>query len=294
MADKAGQADIRGLNVQKYAVSYLDEALIFKKLCFNRTTSNREIRWYQKTATSPVAEANSGDTSNVAYGAAPFIVHQSFTRNTTYTKKYMLDSEMIPQEDLKDNDVNILSVYIEDLTYRIAYNIDGDIWDVMTEDQSPSEINSNASAAAWDTESYTDVNIVEDIMEAVQNIRVNSGYDPQKYGGVFLLSPKDHRSLMNWLIDGKGSSIPSFASERLKDGVVMEILGLKVMVSNNVTSDKACVVIPQKAVSWYSFGELQTALIEEKGIGTKIRIWAEGVATLDRPKCVNLITNTQT
>lgn len=291
MADKAGQADIRGINVQKYATAYLDEALIFKKLCFQRTTSNREIRWYQKTATSPVAEANTGDTSNVAYGAAPFVVHQSFTRNTSYTKKYMLDSELIPQEDLKDNDVNILSVYVEDLTYRIAYNIDGDIWDVVTENQSASSINSNTSTAAWDD---TGQDPIDDLMEGMENIRVNSGYDPQKYGGVLLLSPKDHRSLLDWLINTKGSSIPSFSSERVKDGVVMEILGLKVMVSNNVTADYAAIVIPQKAASWYSFGEIQTRLIEEEGIGTKIRIWAEGLATLDRPKCVNLITNTQT
>lgn len=290
MADKAGQADIRGINVQKYATAYLDEALIFKKLCFQRTTSNREIRWYQKTATSPVAEANSGDTSNVAYGTAPFVVHQSFTRNTSYTKKYMLDSELIPQEDLKDNDVNILSVYVEDLTYRIAYNIDGDIWDVVTENQSASSINSNTSTAAWDD---TGQDPIDDLMEGMENIRVNSGYDPQKYGGVLLLSPKDHRSLLDWLINTKGSSIPSFSSERVKDGVVMEILGLKVMVSNNVTADYAAIVIPQKAASWYSFGEIQTRLIEEEGIGTKIRIWAEGLATLDRPKCVNLITNTQ-
>ena len=290
MADTSGMADIRGIDINKMAVAYLDEALIFKKLCFQTSTSAREIRWYQKTAgfleaTSPADIANVGDL------ARPFILEQSWTRKTSYVRKYFVESPTISEEDIKDSDIDVLLGNLRDLTQAVAYQIDSRIWDVMTESQSPSTINSNATAAAWDTASYTNVNIVEDLMEAKQNIRVNSGFSAE--GAVLLLSPKDHRSMMNWLIDGKGSSIPSFSSERMKDGVVMEILGLKVIVSNNVTADFACVVLPQKAVTWKTFTPITASTIEEVGIGTKIRVWEEGEAILERPKCVNLITNTQ-
>jgi hypothetical protein len=73
----------------------------------------------------------------------------------------------------------------------------------------------------------------------------------------------------------------------------MEICGLKVVVSTNVTADYACVVIPEKAATWYSFGDLTTEIINEPLIGRKIRVAQWGECTLDRPKCVNLITNTQ-
>jgi len=294
MVDTTGQANIRGLDIQKLAVAYLDEALIFKNLLNTKKISSREFRWYQKTATSPIAERTSGDTSNVAYGASPFIVEQTFTRNSGYTKKYFATTEMIPLEDLKDNDVNIWTVFVQDVAYRIAYDIDSDIWDVITESQSASNINSVTANAAWDTASWTGVDIVEDIMEAVYDIRINSGYDPLRYGGVLMLSPKDHTSLLNWLISSKGTYIPNFSSERVQDGVLQQFLGLNVMVSNNVTADYAAVFVPKMVGSWYSFTEMSTAEVEDKGVGKAHRIWAEGLAVLERPKCVSLISNTQT
>ena len=292
MADTAGQAEIRGIDISKVAVAYEDEALVFKKLCQETATSAREIRWYQKTsgfltATTPSVIAN------VAFGARPEVLEQSWTRNTSYIRKYFVESPTISMEDIKDSDIDVLMGNLRDLTQAIAFQVDARIWNVMTENQTAVNINSNATAAAWDTASYTSVNIVEDLMEAKQNIRVNSGFDPDKLGAVLLLSPKDHRSMMNWLIDSKGSSIPAFSSERMKDGVVMEILGLRVMVSNNVTADYAAVVIPNIAVTWKQFTPITARTIEEIGIGTKIRVWEEGEAILERPKCVNLITNTQ-
>lgn len=290
MADTSGMADIRGIDISKVAVAYEDEALVFKSICAVSTTSAREIRWYQKTsgfltATSPSVIAN------VAYGARPDVLEQSWTRQTSYVRKYFVESPTISMEDIKDSDIDVLMGNLRDLTQAIAYQVDARIWNVMTENVTPVSINSNATAAAWDTASYTSVNIVEDLMEAKQNIRVNSGFSAE--GAILLLSPKDHRSMMNWLIDGKGSSIPSFSSQRIQDGVVMEILGLKVKVSNNVTADYACVVLPQLAVSWKTFTPITARTIEEVGIGTKIRVWEEGEAILERPKCVNLITNTQ-
>ena len=211
---------------------------------------------------------------------------------TELSKRWGKDRPGCTGEAKKDSDVDILASNIRDLTLAISNQIDSRIWNVMTESQSVVNINTNATEAAWDAASYTSVNIVEDIMEAKQNIRVNSGFSPE--GAVLFLSPKDHRSMINWLIDGKGSSIPSFASARLTDGVVMEILGLRVVVSNNVTADYAAVVIPKLAVTWKTFTGLTSAVISEPGIGKKIRIWEEGEAILERPKCVNLITNTAT
>ena len=297
MADTSGQADIRGINYAKLAIAYQEEARVFRNLCKVVPTSNREIRWYRKTAGILDSTDTTGMTAsriaNAAPGALPEVVEQSWTRYTSYIRKYFVASPYISIEDIKDNEVNIMQTNLRDLIIAVEYQIDYRIYNVMTEGQSVVNINTNASTAAWDTASYTNVNIIEDIMEGLQNIRVNSGFEPTKYGVKLLLSPKDHRSMMNWLIDGKGSSIPQFASQKLESGVVMEILGCGVIVSNNVVADSATLVLPGLAVEWHSFLPLQTAIVTEEGVGKQIRVWEEGEAILVRPKCVNLITNTQ-
>lgn len=290
MADTSGMADIRGIDINKMAIAYQDEALVFKSVVAQTETSAREVRYYKKTSgfltpTSPSV------IKNVAYGARPDVLEQSWTRHSAYVKKYFVESPTIPMEDIMDSDIDILTGNLRDLTLAISYQVDSDIWDVISESQSASTINSNATAAAWDTASYTGVNVVEDLMEAMQNIRENSGFDPITRGAVLFLNSKGHRSLMNWIIDGKGSSIPQVASAKFESGVVMNILGLRVMISENVTDDFALVIIPQIAATWKNFVGLTTASIKEEGIGTKIRVWQEGVCVLERPKCINLITN---
>jgi len=93
---------------------------------------------------------------------------------------------------------------------------------------------------------------------------------------MLLLTPKDHELMLTNLIFTKGSSIPAFASGKMGTGVVMEILGLKVMVSTNVDSDEALVVVPKRALTWKSFMPITTGIIDDVGIGKKIRVWEEG------------------
>jgi len=294
MADTSGQAELRGLDIDKLAKGFADEALVMKRYVTNSTTSAREIRWYQKTSGFLAGNTTSGITAsqidNVSEGALPSVTEQSWTRKTSYVRKFFVESPTLAVEDIKDSDVDILATNIRDLTRAVQYRIDLRIWNVITESQSASTINSNATNAAWNAASYTGVNIVEDLMEAKMNIR-NQGYDPE--GAILMLSPLDHKSLITWLIDGKGSSIPSFSSQRIADGVVMEILGLRVVVSTIVTADYACVFVPERAATWKSFMPITAVAIEDKGIGTKIRVWEEGECLLTDPKAVNLITNTQ-
>lgn len=293
-ANTSGMSYIRGIDIDKAAKGFAEEELVFKKFVTNSTTSAREIRWYQKTSGFLTATTTSAGTNapiaNVPELALPNVVEQSWTRQTSYVRKYFVESPVISQEDLADSDPDILAGNIRDLTRAIAYQIDLRIWDVMTESRSVVNISNVTTNAPWNTASYTGVNIVEDLLEAKMNLRNNS-YNPE--GAVLFLSPLDHKSLLTWLIDGKGASIPQFSSQRVGDGVVMEILGLRVVVSTLVTADYACVAIPDRAVTWKEFVPLITRAIEEIGIGTKIRCWCEGEAILTDPKAVSLITNTQ-
>lgn len=288
MADKAGQADLRGLDINKLAVAYQQEALIFKNLVRKSTTSSMTIRWYQETsgyltATSPAKIAN------VAPGAMPFVSEQSWTRNESYVKKYFQSTPEITIEDQKDNDVDVLRGNLKAIAEAVAYSVDSRIWNVMTENQSPVNINSVTATAAWDAASGQDP--YEDVSEALQKIREETKREPKN--PVLFVSAKGAKDLGVW-ITSQGTKFTELASNVLQKGVMQYFCGCRIVVCENVTDDYACVAEPNEAVVWKSYTPLTTARIDNPGMGTSFRCWEEGEAILEKPKYVALISNTET
>jgi len=295
MADTAGQIDIRGVDIDKISKDMLDEATIFKNEVTVESTPSREIRWYQKTSgylTGTSVTAGTLKIGDIPYGARPFILEQSWTRNTSYVKKYFVESPTIDMEDETDNDVQVFMRNTEDLTNAVAYDNDGDIWDVASENVTPSNINSVTATAAWDAASGQDP--YEDIQEAEQKIREQT---KEKVKNLKLyLSAKGYKDLKVWIVSVKGSAIPGLSSKIAENGVLQEFDGKPVIVSENVTADYAMVADLKKAVIYKEFMPLTTRIIEGgelTGIGRKIRCWMHGIALLVRPKYVALISNTE-
>ena len=289
MADGSGQADIRGIDIDKLAKGFADEENVFKRVCTVSKTSAREIRFYRKTSgfldSTDTTGITASQIANTAERARPVVVEQTWTRVQAFARKYFVESPTISIEDIRDSDVDVLATNVRDLVRAVSRQVDKRIYDVITTDNG----NTNASTAAWDAASGQDP--IEDILNAKQLIREDS-YNPE--GAYLLLSPKDHKNLITWLISTKGSSIPSFASQHVVDGVVMEILGLRVLVSNNVDADEAAVVVPSRCMTWKSFTPLTSAVIDDPGIGKKIRVWEEGEAIMTDTNACCIITNTAT
>lgn len=287
MADGAGQAEIRGMNIDKVSKDMFEEALIFKKEVKIENTPSRQIRWYQKTS-GYLTSTTPAKISNIPYGARPFVLRQTWTRNTSYTKKYLLDSEMIDMEDETDSDVQVFLNTAQDLTEAVAYDLDGDIWDVVSESQSPTNINDVTSTAAWDAASGQDP--YADITESEQLIREQTKKNPVLK---IYLNAKDHKSLKDWLVTTKGSSIPGFSSQLIENKPLLVFDSKQVIVSENVTADYAMVANLEKAAIYKEFMGLRTWIITEEGIGRKLRVGTNGITLLVRPKYVALISNTQ-
>jgi len=293
MADTSGMAEIRGIDIDKLAKGFADEEIIMKKYVNLSTTTAREIRWYSKTAGFLDSTDTDGITASQIYntdeGSLPVVVEQSWNRTTTYVKKYFVESPVITIEDIKDSDIDVLATNVRDLVRAVSHQVDVRIWDVLTESRSPTAttgIEEVTITDEWDD--YTNATPILDIMNAKRLIRNNS-YNPE--GAILMLNPNEHMYLMNWLISTKGSSIPQFASQKLQSGEVMEILGLRVVVSTIVTADYGLVFIPNRAATWKAFTPITTAIIDDPGIGKKIRIWEEGECILHDPKCVCLLSN---
>lgn len=292
MADTVGQADIRGIDIQKFVTGFADEDIVLKRYCRVSPTSAREIRWFQKTAGYISPTTTTGITSNfltnTASGSIAPAANQSWTRNTSYVRKYYVKSELISLEDEKDTDVDVLATTIRDLLRSVASQVDVRIYNVLTESLSPTNITTVAAVAdGWDDPATG--NPIYDIMAAMQKIRAQR-YDP--HGGILYINSIEHLNLLNYLINVKGSSIPSFSSEKVQSGRVMELLGLNVVVSENATTDYAVVFIPQVSVAWKQFTPLTSEVEKSAGLGKYIHVWEEGEALLENPKSVCLITDT--
>ena len=293
MADGTGQADIRGIDINKMAKGFADEALVLKRYVANASSKAREMRWYKKTAgflDSPDSTAiTASQIANTSDGSRPVVVGQTWTRVTSYARKYFVESPMVSEEDIKDNDVDVLSTHVRDLTLAVMNQIDSRIYDVLTESLSPSDINTTAAVGTgWDDTTNGDP--VGDLLTAKKKIRQNR-YDPE--GAILYINSVEHDNLVKYLIR-KGTLHNELTGEKVESGVVGRIVGLKVVVSENATTDYALVFVPQRAATWKSFKGLQSGIVTEVGVGRKIRIWEEGECLLTDPKAVHLTTDTVT
>jgi len=294
----SGQSTIRGIDIDRLAKGFADKSFVMKRYVTVSKTSARELRWYQKgTSYDPLLDSTdtTGITAsqilNTSFRSLPVVVEQAWTRNTSYIKKFFVESPTISVEDIKDCDIDILATNVRDLVKAVANQVDAHIYNIITEGQSVSNITTHATTGTgWDD--TTNGNPVLDILTARQKIAAYN-YDLSA-GVVLVMNSTDHKNLVNYLITVKGSSIPNFSSEKVKAGVVMELLGCQIVVTETAVSDSCVLFIPSRAATWKSFMPMSTAIIDDPGIGKKIRVWEEGICILTDPKAVCLITDTLT
>jgi len=290
MVSGNAEAAIRGIDIDKLAKGFADELNVFKKYVTVSSTSAREVRWYQKTSgfldVADTTTITASQIANTSFKALPFVTEQTWTRNTSYVKKFFVSSPLISDEDIKDCDIDILATNVRDLVLAVERQVDQEIYNVLTVSDAGTGENALAITNEWDD--YSNCTPIADIMYGKTQIRTY-GYDPE--GAILAITPANHMHLVNYLIATKGSSIPSMASSLAGSGIVMEILGVKVLVSTNVTTDKGVMFVPQRAVTWKSFVPISTAQVIEPLVGVKIRVAEEGCGLLTDPKAVCFYSN---
>jgi hypothetical protein len=289
MADTTGMADIRGLNVQKVVTGFALTEYVFKQLCIVQSGSKWQDRYYQETA-ADLTGGTGSDVEGVPRLAAFPHGEVSWTQQNSYMKKHGMESR-ISWEDARTNDVDVIARTLLRIARAVAKSVDAEIWDVLTESQTPANINEEAitSGEEWDSATIANRDPIQNILNAKRKIATND-YNPDK-NGFLCLSPTDYANILgNANIRNAGQF---YTDDVTRNGKVGFLLGLKVIVSNNVTADKAAVIIGKEAGTWINVQPLMVKTIEDPGIGFTIRAWEVGAAQLKNPKAVTLITNTQ-
>src|SRR3990167_10626942 len=136
MPDTSAMADIRGLDIDKLAKGFADEENILKSFVTVSTTKAREIRWFQKTSgfldSTDTTAITASQIANTSFKARPVTVEQSWTRKTSYIRKYFVESPMISMEDINDTDVDILATNVRDLVRAVERQVDSRIYTVLS------------------------------------------------------------------------------------------------------------------------------------------------------------------
>jgi len=285
MASGVETNEIRGLDIDKAVKGFALREYNFLEECLVSAMSGDSLRWYQETA-SDLTATTPTDLNVSPLSSFPYL-EVTWTRQTSYVQKYAAEG-FISLEDAKSADIDVVTRTLLRLTRAVIKKRDIAIYSVF-QGASNSFAVTSIGGATWDAVSGQDP--IKDLLHA-QYLISSQDYDAR--GASLLLNPYDYKSLITWLISSKGTYFTGFSSDTLQSGRVLEILGLRIKVSNNVTAGEAIVIVPQRAVTWKEFTPITARTIEEVGIGYKIRVWCLGVAIMTDPYAACRLTNLKT
>lgn len=292
MADTAAQAEIRGIDISKLVEGFADVGVILKNYVRVVKTSAREMRWYSKTSgagssnflSSPTTTGVTTDMIETASKAMPVVIENSYTRNTSYVKKFFASSPLLSIEDLNDSDPDIWGDIIKDAVRAVNKKVDARILTVLDASGCGTAA---ASGNGWNVDADADPML--DFLAAIESIE-SYGYDAGDL--IAYMNPAEKKWLLRWLITVKGSSIPGFSSTKAESGELMTFLGVKIVSDPLRPTDTVTIFSPSQAVIWREFMPTTSAIIDEPGVGKTVRVWCEGEAIRPNPYAVFKLTDT--
>jgi hypothetical protein len=281
-ADSVGMQDIRGLNIDKAVTGFALSKYVFKQLCLVQPSSSWQERYYEETA-ADLSGGTGSPVEDVPRLATFPHGEVTWTQRNSWHKKYGMETR-ISMEDVMTDDVDVMARSLLRIARAITKAVDAEIWDVITANRDLTTTNALTITAGseWDSTTAANRDPIQDILNAKRLI-YEDNYDPDS-NGYLLLSPKDYANLLgNANIRNAGQF---YTSDVTRNGKVGFLLGLTVLVSNNVTADYAAIVIGKEAATWKEIQALKTVTIEEPGIGYTIRSWEIGSCQLKNPLAV--------
>lgn len=290
MADTTGEADLRAENVERVVKGFALMSYKMKQLVMVQPSASWSESYYQETAadlTGGLGSAVKGvpRLANFPYGEA------SWTKKTGYNVKHGMEG-VISYEDWKTNAVDVVARTLLRIARAVTKSVDTEIYQALSENDTPSTINTLAITAGyeWDSATIANRDPIQNILNAKKLI-AEDNYDPDTGELCLVLTPKDYANLLgNASVRNAGQF---YTDDVTRNGQVGKLLGAKVIVSNSVTADKALMCIAKECATWKQVVPLTVVTINDPGVKWTIRAWEIGHTQLTNPEAVCLITNTQ-
>lgn len=289
-----GDTDLRTEEWRRDLVGFALQSFTLLEDLTLRNTSAWINHFYQESATE-LAGTGTRSPRPLGRGSELPTARVSWTLVTKRIEKYGLKDYVLYEDAISDN-VDVVGRTLLRLARGVVKAIEDEVFDVVTEDQSASTINSTTTTSVggdqWDA--ATGLNPPKDILDAMRQIAVNNYDEIYTGGGALWVSPKDYMSLMVYVYNN-GSDAPKFAEKVLADGRLEQtFLGLSVRVSNSVVADYAAVIVKKRCATWTELEPLKTRIVDNSPKDFEISAWAFGVSAITDPKAITLIVDTVT
>ena len=289
MVDSRGMQDIFGLDIEKFVQGVEKFTYNFLEEFQKTSMKGDQKRFWTKSPVRLAALTSPSATKDVSPGSRPATMEVGWNVTNVFVKKYFVEG-FLDAEDISDAEIDTFGTTMQDLTERIVRDRDIDLYNIMSEDQSPSAIQTFATTAVggdqWDAANYA-ADIIKDFNRAIRLIQAAGFKDKIRA----VMDPIAYEHLKNWLISGKGSSIPGFSSEKIKSGVVLELLNVSIKVSTEAVTDNVLFTIGPRAQS-YAEAEALTGNTEvDPGKGRNLRVWTRGIGYRTNPQGNVLVTD---
>jgi len=288
MASTAREASLRKEYIDKAvkAVALMEYKL--KTLCTIDKSEAWTESYYRETNTTEATGGGTGSPVNGIPQMAPFpFIEPSWTKVSSVVKKYGAEY-VISMETNESATIPILARAILRVSRTVAYSVDAAIEAAISAGAGNTKL--ITAGYEWNAATIANRDPIKDILDAIQLIR-EDGFDALNGNGYLVVNGTDYNNIIS---NSKVINNPTFKSaDVVSNGVVGQICGLKIMISEAVTADYAYVVIAKEALTWKEADALQVVTIEDPGKSILIRAWERGVCQVPSPNAICKITNTR-
>jgi len=285
MADSVGEQDLRKEYIDTIvkAVALAEYKLI--TLCTKTSANAWTESYYRETNTELT-----GGTGSAVKGIprlAPFPSAQvNFTKVSSIIDKYGLEG-LIPYEDEILDNIPVTQRTILRIGRGVSYSIDVEIEARISADYG----NTFAITAGneWDSATVANRDPVYDILYGINMLRADNIEAIGK--GYLVLNGTDYTNVIN---NDKVIKNPTFKMyDVVANGVVGQLCGLKIMVTDAITADTAYIIVDKEAMTWKDTVPLTVVQKVDEGISRLVRAFQLGVCQVQVPNGVCKITNTR-
>ena len=277
MVMTTGQLELRAENFESIVKGFALQEFKMKQLCME-SASNAWIETYYREA---AAELTGGTGSNVRGipRMAPFPYGEpNWTKVQALIEKYGMEG-VVSWEDQVMNNIDVIARTLLRIARAVVNSVDTVIYTAFN--ANAGNVITCAATFQWNSATVANRDPIQDILNARRELYIDN-FNPDS-NGYLVLSPTQYSSLCG---NSKIVNNPSFKSaDVVTNGVVGQICGLKMLVSNVVTSG-ALVVIAKEAATWKSAKGVEVFTTEDKGIKTTIRAFEAGVIQVTTPNAI--------
>ena len=284
------EADNRKQTWTKDIKGFVKKRYVMRQLVMTEKTDAWNNSFYQKTATS----LTGGEFHGIE-GIPPGANFPAVVRGTTLKSARILQhggEGVIYWQAMLTSNLRIQAETISDISDAVVYSVDNKIYNMLSESNTPTTINTVPITAGseWDSDTVQNRDPVFDLAKCIEEIQTDR-YPILSSGlGFVALNEATYTYLIT---NDKVINHPTWKQSAgiIKNGLLAGLLGLNIYVTPVVTNDKVLVGMAKKCGSWKISQPITVDVIIDPQKKYTIRASEIGVAQLTDPEAICLLTN---